>query len=308
MHQTENGVRTLKTIYADVLFCINFFIDFALLSSAAFILKRKIGGLRLTISAALGAVYSVLIFIPELSLLASLGIKLVFSGVMTLTAFGWRSSLGFLKSYAVFYGVSSVFGGAVFGVFCLLRPSAMVIKNSSVYIDIKPFYLFLLIGAVYAAVRIFYFFLPRKNEEYIKITILLGGKTQTLTALYDSGNLLTDVMSGAPVVIAEFTKLERLIPRPLRRTFRNPMQPCSEMSAWGHSFRLIPAHGAFGKDTLLPAFRPDGMIIERGGREGSVDNVFVALTDRMLSSDGRYSALIGDELTQNTRFSKEGAA
>ena len=283
----------MKTIYADVLFCVNFFIDFALLAVTARILKRRVTGLRLTLCAALGAAYAVAVFFPGLTLLATLGVKLLFSAALTLAAFGARTAAGYFKALGVFYAVSFGFGGAVFGAYTLLQPSGVIISGDAVYIDVDPFFLFLLIGGSYCAVWIFSRLLPKRSERHFRILLRLGGRTASLNALYDSGNGLTEPISGAPVLVAVYAAVARLIPKPARPAFRG--LPCPEAAEWGHGYRLIAAQGAFG-NALLPAFRPDGAKVVAGGAEYATDGLFVAVVCRPLSPDGRYDSLAGDGL------------
>ena len=282
----------MKTVYADVLFCINFFIDFALLSVSAFILKIRVKGIRLVLCAALGGVYSVLIFLPELSFLSSLGIKLLFSALLCFAAFGFGRITGYLKRLAVFYAVSLGFGGVVFGAYSFLKPDKIQVRNSAVYIDVKPFYLFLLIAAAYAAVWVFYRILPKKTEELYMLSIFVGGKCAEISALYDSGNMLSDPISGTTV----------------RKAFYHPSKPYKEAAVWGHSFRLIPARGAFGSEQLLPAFRPDNLTVRVGNKSCLSESIFVAVTTSSLSSDGRYRALIGSDVIKNLTELNGGAA
>lgn len=298
----------MKTVYADVLFCINFFIDFALLSVSAFILKIRVKGIRLVLSAALGGVYSVLIFLPELSFLSSLGIKLLFSALLCFAAFGFGRITGYLKRLAVFYAVSLGFGGVVFGAYSFLKPDKIQVRNSAVYIDVKPFYLFLLIAAAYAAVWVFYRILPKKTEELYMLSIFVGGKCAEISALYDSGNMLSDPISGTTVILVELSAVEKLIPKSVRKAFYHPSKPYKEAAVWGHSFRLIPARGAFGSEQLLPAFRPDNLTVRVGNKSCLSESIFVAVTTSSLSSDGRYRALIGSDVIKNLTELNGGAA
>ena len=284
----------MKTVYADVLFCVNFIIDFALLSVTAMLLKRHIRGLRLTLCAALGAAYSVAVFFPGMSFLTSLGIKLLFSAVITVAAFGAHSAAGYFKALAVFFAVSFGFGGAVFGICALFEPRGIMINNDTVYIDIDPFFLFLLIGGAYCAVWLFSRLLPKRGERHIRLTVSTDGRTAALTALYDSGNTLCDPISGAAVIVAQYEAVARLIPKQARGAFTGAAAACPEAAEWGHGYRLITARGAFGKDAVLPAFRPDTVAAHLKDGQYPLEGLFIAVTDRALSSDGRYDSLIGE--------------
>ena len=283
----------MKTVYADVLFCVNFLIDFALLAVTARILKRRVSGLRLTLCAALGAAYAVAVFFPALHALTAVAVKLLFSAALTLAAFGIKSAAGYFKALGVFYAVSFGFGGAVLGAYTLLQPKGVMIGNDALYVDVDPLFLFLLIGGTYCAVRLFSRLLPKRSERHVRILLRVGGRTAALNALYDSGNGLTEPISGAPVLVAEFNAVARLIPLQARKAFRGV--PCREAAEWRHGYRMIAARSAFG-GALLPAFRPDGALIRSGDAEYEVKDFFVAVINKPLSSDGRYDSLAGEGL------------
>ena len=53
------------TVYADVLFAVNFIINIILISITAMIGHQRSGGLRRAAAAAAGAVYAVFMFMPK---------------------------------------------------------------------------------------------------------------------------------------------------------------------------------------------------------------------------------------------------
>ena len=69
----------VKTIYADILFLINFIINYLILFATAKISVLPFSRLRLVLSSSLGALYAVLSFIPILTYLSLFPIKLFIS-------------------------------------------------------------------------------------------------------------------------------------------------------------------------------------------------------------------------------------
>ena len=65
------------TIYVDVLFLLNMIVDYIVLSSSALISGRETVKRRMLLGAAVGALYSVIIFFPQLQLLNIIIFKII---------------------------------------------------------------------------------------------------------------------------------------------------------------------------------------------------------------------------------------
>ena len=75
-----------QVVYVDVLFTLNLFVNYLLLLSGACLLREKAKRWRLLLGAALGAVYSLIIFAPELPNFLSILIKVIFCVTIVLAA------------------------------------------------------------------------------------------------------------------------------------------------------------------------------------------------------------------------------
>ena len=111
-----------RVVYADILFLINFSMDFLCLYISSKILSIKLSSIRAILSATLGGVYSVLaLFLPSaygLSFIVDVGVCLL----MCLVAWGKARKKGDLFVGAAFYfAISMALGGVMTAIFNLLN-------------------------------------------------------------------------------------------------------------------------------------------------------------------------------------------
>ena len=101
----------MKYIYIDSLFFLSLFTDYLLCLITARICRLCLRRRRYLAAALLGAAYSVSVFLPDLSFMASRWMELVSAALMGLIAFGGERRM--FRCMAVFLAVSATFGGAI---------------------------------------------------------------------------------------------------------------------------------------------------------------------------------------------------
>ncbi|HCC35699.1 MAG TPA: hypothetical protein DEQ02_08750 [Ruminococcaceae bacterium] len=281
------------TVYIDVLFVLNLVVNYFTLLAAG-----KLGGassrfFRLFLGAALGAVYSLIIFMPKMSLLITVPLQLLFSFAMILTAFGLRRAGRFLRLAGVFYLVSFAYAGMMMAIWLIFRPNGMAVGNGIVYFDISPMLLIVSTVASYGILSLIRRFwgTHTQHQSVYKTEIILGNATVSGRALLDTGNSLVDLFSGAPVIVAEYALIKDLIPSAaeILKTGNEADLP-EDMQ---QRFRLIP-YSAIGGKGLLPAFRSDGVTVRTLNQTFFCKNAVVAVSIDSLG--GRYNMLIGKEM------------
>src|SRR5690606_24474806 len=99
----ENGGFLLRVIYADLLFIINFCIDFLVLLSVGKLLHFPLKLWKLLFSSALGASYAVLVLYLRLEGLFITVVHIAMSMLMCYIAFHFSSALGYIKMVILFY-------------------------------------------------------------------------------------------------------------------------------------------------------------------------------------------------------------
>mgnify|MGYP003312779186 CR=1 FL=1 len=100
------------TVYLDLVFVLNFAVNYLLLKGTA--LLGAAYARSVALASALGAVYAVLVYLPHLQWLQSVAIKLIVATAMLLCAFGCKRST--LRLSAIFALLSFVLCGVMYAV------------------------------------------------------------------------------------------------------------------------------------------------------------------------------------------------
>lgn len=272
-------------IYLDLVAVLNFLVDGLLLYGTAKLGAAAIRWRRLLLAAVLGAVYAVAVYLPGLAFLQSLLCKLAVGTVMLLTAFGIKRST--LRLGAVFAALTLALCGAVYAVE-LLRHGRFYYRENQLFFPVSFFSLLLTALAVSLACRLL---LPRLNhapDSVLPLEIELRGKKISLTALRDSGNTLTDPITGAPVLTAYAGAVLPLFPKELdlkTTDFRSPIALMERLRVF--SPRLIPYRAVGISHGLLLTVNCHVTINNR------TSSMPLALTPTPLSDGGAYDVLIG---------------
>ena len=154
---------SVETIYLDSLFALNAVIDYFLLLCSA---------------RAAGAVLRRWRLVPAV--------------FMSLIAFGGERRLW--RCLVIFLAVSAAFGGAVWAASMLAGTDAY---GGQVYVPVSMRVLVLSFALCYAAVSLVFRRIGKRAErEILPLVVTLGGKSVALRALRDTGNGLSDPVSG----------------------------------------------------------------------------------------------------------------
>ena len=181
----------MNIIYADMLFALSVFTDYLLLLVTARFCSLRLRRWRYLAAAMLGGVYAVAVFLPGMTWLAHPLCELCAAGFLGLIAFGGEEKL--FRCCAAFLAVSASFGGAAWAV-CMQYPGRDV-SNPGLLIGV-----FLVSYAVLTLLS--YTRRRRARQHLAAVTLALGPQSASFTALEDSGNCLSDPITGDKVMLA----------------------------------------------------------------------------------------------------------
>lgn len=281
-----------QTIYGDVLFLINFSMDYLALYLTSKILSLHVKAFRMILSAAAGAIYSVyILFFPGNVFIGTI-ISVAVSLLICYMAFG-ANLRTFIRSVILFYLISLLLGGgitALCNVFASLSGTKRVLFNGSVReLDKEiPFALFMVFTSVCVLLCFIggHIFKRFSRIKTAKLCIINRGKKLYADALCDSGNLLTEPISGRPCIIIPLSMSEGLIPGETKQSIeKNDFS--NHSSVFG--LRVIPSHSV-GHSGMLYGFIPESVTVN-----GVSVNACVAL-DVERASFGGYSAILPSRL------------
>ncbi|MDR0381484.1 MAG: sigma-E processing peptidase SpoIIGA [Oscillospiraceae bacterium] len=294
----RGGVNALVvTVYLDALFALNTLINYLLLLAAARLIDCPFRRWRLWLGAALGGAYAVLIFLPAGRPAASWPGKALAALLMAAAALGGLPRRRFVRFVLVFWGVSFALGG------CLLALQHVTgrgfLQNGVPVAPLNLPTLLLGAGACHLLLTLVFRRSARHggaSRDIVAVSVGWAGRETAFSALRDTGNTLSDPLSGTPVMVTELDRVRDVLPPAAallidNKALRRPEVLLTHLSALGLAgrFRLIP-YRAVGVDCgFLLAFRPD---VVRVG-QARAGKLLVALSPTGLSAEGSYSAVVG---------------
>lgn len=249
----------MQIIYPDVLFLVNFCMDFiALYLSGIFIHARK-NKKQIAISAFIGGVFSVLMLLLDTKGLIGILLGVCLPVLLCYVAYGieivgWR----FCRLIIIFYVVSLLMGGAITAFYNFLYDFFRYDRNQIIY-EKNRILIFLILSLLCSALIYFFAHIFNFDASVVKcdISVYFSGKSKTFSALVDSGNLLRDPFSNASVIIMNISSAENFLPEHMYRFFKKwdgEEEICADQNCV--SLRFIPCNSLGGKK-LLVGYRPD---------------------------------------------------
>ena len=210
--------------------------------------------------------------------------KLALGAAMALIAFGGEAH--WARCAVVFFAVSAAFGGAVYAASML----AGVSPGSDALVTVSGRVLVLSFAVCYAAVStVFRRRAKTAAREVRTVTVTLAGRSTTVRALRDSGNDLHDPVSGLPAAVVERAAVLPLFPA-LHALPDDAVQTLTVLGALPECTGrvvLLPYRAVGVTGALLPAFRPDSVMID-----GAPEPMLLALSAQALTSDGAFSMVL----------------
>ncbi len=285
------------TVYIDIIFLENLFMNCIILFATAVILKLPIKIVRILISGIIGSIYAVIIYTSKLQIYSNLFLKIALSAVMVYVAFNPSKIRGFLKNLMIFYLVSFTFGGVTFALLYFVKPQNISFQNG-VLIGVSPIKI-IITGGIIGFVIITISFKNikgrlTKKDMICNLEIIQKDKKVKVKAIIDTGNFLTDPITKMPVVVVEKEKLIDIFPKSvLENTMDFVNGDNTEMEEYLSKIRIIPFKSLGKENGLLLGIKVDGVIINYQGNDNFIKEVIVGIYEKKLSSNNSYSALIG---------------
>ena len=228
-------------IYGEAYLFINFWMDFLSLLLAARLRRAYFHGLRAIAGALVGAVYALI---------------------------AWKGG-GLLRGFpALFASMLAVtlisFGRTGFALFPWVTASALLLcglTDALLKHGVSVPAALVLCGLAAQGICL----LQRRRSETTgngyQLTIMYHGKRARLSAMRDSGNLLTDAVTGLPVIVAPERAVVSLLPAGVEPAKLSTLPP---------GWRLLPIRTAAG-DGMLMCFRADQVLLQANGKARRID-------------------------------------
>lgn len=298
-------------IYIDTLFLINFGMNFLILWVVKGIIKKQTKWYKIILSSATGSIISCFIAIfPTINIIIKILLMyLITSSLMVLIAFHYENIKNIVKEVLMLFVVTFFIGG--------------ILNSLYYYTDLGFYFSELLNGRVYANRNIrFYvsifillllilkfiipYLLMNKEDTKNLFEVQLNMKKTIIKAvgLLDTGNALKDPFSGKPVIIANYTLVEKSLPDDLKNYIEayyhiekkdsktKPNTPIECIS----QLKFIPFHSVGKKNGIMIGFVFDEIIIKKQTELKIHKDTIVAIYDGQLSTNDDYQIILHKEL------------
>ena len=271
----------MQTVYIDLFFLINFSMDFLCLYLTARLLSEKIRLWRFLSGATFGGVYACLSLFSPLAILPSLLCDAAACVLLSLISFAKRGRMRTVFAISVVYAaVSAVLGGfmtALFNFFNRIELDRLISGGEAAEDGISV-WLLLLAATVGGLITKLCssFFRSRSMRRSADIEISFEGRSATLRAMVDSGNLLCEPISGRRCIVADAEKLSSVLPSEIVSAARkrNAVAVATLPARYAKRVCIIPTRTATGEGTLI-GVRVDRIDISDKGGWRELDAIVV---------------------------------
>ena len=237
-----------------------------------------------------GTVSSLVIFLPALPLIVNIAGKIAVSLLITLASLGFGNIKTFIKNSALFFVINCVYAGIMLALWLFCAPMGMVYNNGVSYLDIPFWAMILSTSLSYIILLIIRRVLDSKTDldKSYRIEIVTFMGKATLTAIPDSGNKLTDFLTGLPVIFCDINRCSDICPKEIFMY----LVDMNSKSIPSQGIRLLPCSTVSG-DTMAVCFKPDKLLIYDGNNKKEI-NALVGFTKKGLN--GEFEAIFNPNL------------
>lgn len=294
------------TIYIDIVLLENVCMNYIILFGTAYIAKIKIKHIKLFISSSIGAIYAILAYIGIFPIYANIVVKIILSICMIYIAYNPKNIKRMFKELIVFYLVSFSLGGCAFALLYLIKPQEIFIKNG-VYIGTYPIKIIFLGGIVGFAITYMAFSIVKnkmsKKELIYQIEIEIEKKKIETRVILDTGNMLKDPISNAPVILIEKEKLQSILPDNLLDNINKIGGERNEriiQQKYKNRLRVIPFTSVGKENGIMFGIKVDKVKVLTEDDEIIKENVIICSYEKKFSRTNKYFGLIGLDILERS--------
>ena len=300
------------TIYLDVVLLENICMNYIILYATAVIYKINPNILRIILSSTIGAIYAILSYMQILEIYSNLFLKIVLSICMVYLAYKPKNIKTLSKQLLLFYLTSFIFGGISFALLYFIKAQDILMKNG-IYIGTYPIKIVLLGAIVGFAIIKFTFKVIKgkitRKELLCQVEIQIGENKTKVIAMVDTGNMLKEPITKAPVIIVEKYSLKELLPEKILENITEILkgEKIETFEDYLPKFRVIPFSSIGKENGMLLGIKAENIAICTEEEKIIIPNVIVGICSQRLTKNGLYTALIGLDILErreNSEFTR----
>ena len=250
------------------------------------------------------------VYFPQSFFTSVLG-KVLFSILIILTTFGFKSIYRMFKLLFLFYFMSFSIGGGLIAVHFLLQNPLAISRTGFLTYNMgygDP------ISWIFVAISfpIVWIFSKGRMDKHAgekirydalcPVTVQIKNDSHSTNGFIDSGNQLIDPFTKKPVIICDEQFLMKWFENKEWEELKYAYQHWEMNNIpknWIDFIQVIPYHGVEGGSGFIFAIKPDLLIIHYGQQQIKTSNFLVGIQFDSLTRDGGYHCLLQPELIQS---------
>lgn len=255
-------------LYIDVLFLVNFMMDFLLLLLVKKMLKCTATHGSICFGAAIGSFLTcIIIALPiPYAIIKFVLFHMIVNTFMIRAGLKIKDIRGFAKAYLMLYIGGFLLGG-------LLQAVRQYVRMGSLFFAMA-------IGGYYVVSKLWDFItsVQKINQFQCKVDLYLGEKRCQVKGIIDTGNGLRDPISNQPVSILDQAVARHFLGEEKIR-----------------QVRYIPYHSIGKKGGVLLALKIDKMCVHRE-EECWINEPLIGVSEETISAEGEYEMILNPNL------------
>lgn len=288
------------TLYVDIIFLENIFMNSIILLATGVILKNPIKIIRNLIASTIGSIYAIIIYISHIEIYSNFFLKLILSFAIVYIAFKPPTTKSFFKHLVIFYLTSFTFGGVAIALLYFISPKDIVLQDG-VLIGTYPIKIILVGGIIgFAIITISFKNIKGKltrKDMYCNIKIYSDNKQTDITGIIDTGNFLRDPITKVPVIVIEKEKLSQIFPEIILENNADIINGANiDLGEYSSKIRVIPFKSLGKENGLLLGIKIDELEIDYQDIKHNIKNVIIGIYNGTLSRNGKYAGLVGVDI------------
>ena len=293
----------VTTVYIDIIFLENLFMNFIILFATQTILKSNIKIIRTFIASILGGIYAILMYMSEIRIYSNICLKIILSLAMVEIAFNPKSIKSFFKYLVIFYLTSFTFGGVAFALIYFVSPENVVFNNGRL-VGTYPIKMILLGGILGFIIIVSSFKNIKKKisktDMLCNIKITIENKSKSLISIVDTGNFLKDPISKAPVIVVNSQSLTGILPGEILDNINDIINGANvNIGQYIKKIRIIPFSSLGKENGLLLGIKSDISVINYQDNVIIIKDAIIGIYPGILNKENKYQALVGIEALES---------
>lgn len=290
-------------VYADVLFAVNFAMDFLIVCVSEKLIDGKIRKKRTAIVSALWSLFTVWLTFLNLKYILTVSIHFFIMLFMIYVLFRPKSVKELAKDIFLFLISSFAVGGVFCAVFFMTGFYEFVLSGGRLIINAFPLKLFIFCFSVSAVMfKVFEGVINtniRNRNNFCSINIKENGQEVNLTALIDTGMDLYSEEKGRDVIVAEFLDIYKFFPKEIRSLiFNNEIKKAKDLVINGgyKNLSIVNYKSLGNEEGYIIGIDLDSVNASMNGKSTCFKNIILCGYNGILGGRKGFNSIIGSDL------------